>query len=99
MRKIYIAGKITGLDDFKKNFKKAEEMLVKKGYAVMNPAVLNTGFEHEEYMHVCYAMIDTCDTVYFLTNWKDSKGAKMEMQYAKTKELKIILEEKYRADK
>ena len=92
MGKIYIAGKITGLDNFKENFDIAEEKLIKEGYAVMNPSVLNAGFEHYEYMRVCYAMMDTCDSVYFLRNWTDSKGAKMEMTRAIEKGLKIILE-------
>ena len=48
----------------------------------MNPSILPNGFEHEEYMRICYAMIDVCDCVYFLENWTKSKGAQMEHDYA-----------------
>ena len=81
MKKIYIAGQITGLDNFKDIFDKAEKELTKAGNVCMNPATLNKGFEHGEYMHVCYSMIDICDSLYMLPNWKQSKGAQMEHDY------------------
>lgn len=80
--KIYVAGKITGLDGYKEKFEAAVKELESKGHAVMNPAVLNKGFAHHEYMHICYAMIDVCDAVYFLNNWQNSVGARMEHDYA-----------------
>lgn len=48
----------------------------------MNPARLSQGFTWEEYMSICYKMIDICDALYFLDNWKDSKGAQAEYEYA-----------------
>ena len=92
MKKVYIAGKITGYTGFKARFRIAESRLKSKGYCVMNPAELGCGFTHEEYMHVCYAMIDVCDTVYFLDNWESSKGARLEMEYAKSKGKGILIE-------
>lgn len=80
--KIYIAGKMTGLDNFKTLFDAAEKRLKKAGRTVMNPAVLPEGFRHHEYMHICYSMIDVCDGVYMLSNWQDSPGARMEHEYA-----------------
>ena len=80
--KIYIAGKITGLDNYKEKFGEAENEFLLSGHSVMNPAVLEGDFTQGEYMHVCYAMIDVCDGVYFLDNWKDSKGANLEHEYA-----------------
>ena len=82
MMKIYIAGKITGLDNYLELFLKAEAVFKNEGHAVMNPSILPEGFEHREYMHICYRMIDVCDCVFFLDNWKDSKGAIMEYEYA-----------------
>lgn len=91
--KIYIAGKITGLENYKELFSKAANKLKDKGYSVMNPAVLEGGkFTQDDYMHVCYAMIDVCNSVYFLNNWKDSKGANLEHKYAKEKNKIIIYE-------
>ena len=82
--KIYIAGPITGVENYKEAFSKAEEHLLSIGHSVMNPAVLPNGFEHYEYMIVCYSMIDVCDCVYFLENWERSKGACLEFEYAKS---------------
>lgn len=83
MKKAYIAGKITGHVNYKQEFKEAEDKLKASGYAVMNPAYLQEGFEQLEYLHVCMAMIDVCDEVYFLPTWIESKGAHLEMGYAK----------------
>lgn len=46
--KIYIAGPITGIPDYKERFAKAEAELKAKGHAVMNPAALPEGFEYSE---------------------------------------------------
>jgi len=80
--KAYIAGKITGNKDYKTKFDCASLSLRLDGWAVMNPAILPDGFDQSEYMHVCYAMIDVCDTVFFLPDWIDSPGAKLEHEYA-----------------
>lgn len=48
----------------------------------MNPAILPDGFAHEEYMHICYAMIDVCDCVWLMEGYQRSKGAMMERTYA-----------------
>ena len=92
MKKAYIAGKITGNKNYKQEFMDAEEELVKEGCAVMNPSFMQIGFEQEEYHHVCMAMIDVCDVVCFLPTWVDSKGAHLEMGYAKgtKKEIRFL---------
>lgn len=95
--KVYIAGKITGLDKvtiFKK-FYESGKALKKDGHTVMSPAVLalNEGFSHADYMHICYAMIDVCDAVYMQKDWKNSEGAQMEHEYAKEKKKQILFED------
>lgn len=85
IKKAYVAGKITGNDKYKEEFAEAESYLRNKGLAVLNPATMPEGFEQSEYHHVCMAMIDVCDTVYFLPTWVDSKGSHLEMGYAKGK--------------
>ena len=80
--KIYIAGKITDNPDYMEQFAAAEFFLKQKGHFVMNPTILPPGFEHHEYMKICFAMIDVCDGIYLLDNWRDSTGAKMELDYA-----------------
>lgn len=90
MDKVYIAGKITGLENYKEKFADAEKELAEKGYLCMNPSILNEGFEWKEYMHICLSMLDVCNTIYLLDNWQQSEGAKTELQYAIKKNKKII---------
>ena len=92
-KKVYLSGKITGDIGFKKKFKEAEQKLKAKGHKVMNPAILPEGFEYEEYMAICFAMIDQCNILAFLPDWEDSPGAKREIEYAvKTKKLPLRIE-------
>lgn len=95
--KVYIAGKITGLEEagVLKKFNESVSQLKKQGCITMSPAVLvsNEGFEHSDYMHVCFAMIDVCDAVYMQKDWQDSKGARMELQYARSRNKRILYED------
>lgn len=77
-KKIYIAGGITGVPDYKEHFAKAEEFLKSKGAIPMNPARMSEGLEWKDYLHICLAMIDVCEAVYLLDNWHDSDGARAE---------------------
>lgn len=78
---LYIAGKITGDPNYKEKFNRVEEDLKAKGYLVMNPAILPNGFEYEQYMKVCFAMIDVSDGIYLLPDAYDSPGAQREIKY------------------
>lgn len=83
--KIYIASKITGLENYKELFDAKQKELEAQGHIIMNPAAFGSacpGFEHHEYMQVCYAMIDVCEGVHFFGDWTKSKGAMMEFKYA-----------------
>lgn len=82
-RKIYIAGKITGDSDFEKKFRDVKEHFEKLGYVVLNPAELPKGMSPGDYMRVCFSMIDISDLVYFIPDYKDSLGAKLELEYVR----------------
>ena len=85
--KMYVAGQITGDKNYKEKFRNASRKLIKCGYEVFSPAVLPNypDVSHEDYMHICKAMIDVCDAVYFLKDWQQSEGAKVEFDYAREK--------------
>lgn len=92
--KIYIAGKITDNKNYWIDFLKAEiEVKWRYQCKVLNPAdtiARIKGLNHSEYLHICKAMIDVCEAVAFLPNWKESKGANAELEYAKENNKKII---------
>ena len=100
--KVYVAGKVTGLpkNEVFRKFNESVRMLKEGGHAVMSPAVLvlNEGFGHEDYMHVCYAMIDVCDAVFMQRDWRDSEGARMEREYATDHRKRIIYEDESTRD-
>ena len=88
---IYIAGKITGLTDYKKKFDEMEKQLNEHGFRkILKPTCLPGNLEYEQYMTICFSMIDASDAVCFLDDWKDSPGARLELHYARSKKKKIV---------
>lgn len=96
---IYLAGRITGDENYKARFAAAKRMLLREGedrpismecyYGtpradnVLNPAELPEGWPGKVYMDVCLAMIREADLVMFLPGWEQSRGASLEMQYCR----------------
>lgn len=83
--KLYIAGKITGDKNYRRKFKKAEKVLKRHGHTVLNPSILPNGLTWEDYIHIDKSIIDICDGVCFLPDWRESKGATYEYKYAHDK--------------
>lgn len=97
MSKIYISGKITGTTDYKQRFNNAELYLMNHSDCdIINPAKVNAELPesttYDEYMKMSLCMLSMCDTIYMLKGWKDSKGAKLEHEYAKAHNYNIIYE-------
>ena len=91
--KIYIAGKVRGLKNYREIFEQAEKELQKQGNITLNPAELPEGMNAEDYMRKCIPMQDCADAIYMLNNWKDREGAKVELAYAKCQGKEIIYQE------
>lgn len=90
---VYIAGKITGDDQYEKKFETAEKLLLDRGWRVMNPAKLPDDLEYEKYFPINAAMLDGADAIYLLRDYKESPGAMRELIYAGKRNIEIILEE------
>lgn len=105
---IYISGAITGIDNWKEQFDKAEKKIYKdynNPVHVINPRrlsdevdsifkILNIVPEYTDYLKYDIKELLDCNTIYMLEGWSNSKGACLEYQIAKTLGLKIIGAEK-----
>lgn len=81
---VYIAGKISGnLENYKAEFQAAEDKLRALGFEkILKPSVLPDNLGYEQYMPICFAMIDVSDYIYFIDGWTESSGAKREYCYS-----------------
>ena len=88
--KVYIAGKITGLEPevAYELFLAAENLICHYGHTPLSPIKLvdqTEGREYGEYLADALTILLTqADAVYFLDNWTESNGAKIEKFIAAT---------------
>lgn len=98
--RIYISGKISGLskDEYETHFREAEKKLETTGHSVINPAKVNgmlpDDTSYEEYMKMSMCMLSMCDAIYMLDNWRDSPGAKKELEAAMANGMPVLHEER-----
>ena len=94
--RVYISGAITGTDDYMERFAKAEKELTDKGWSVVNPAKVNAQLpedtNYEEYMKMCFCMLDMCDSICMLKDWEKSCGANRELGYSMAKKKTVFYE-------
>lgn len=98
--KIYIAGKVTGMEEEAKVlFDEAERKLSAQiACTIVNPLKLNHNHDKswESYMKVCIAELVQCDAIFLMKNWnRDSKGAALELHNAKALKLLVMYEDEY----
>ena len=73
--KVYLAGKITGDQNYREKFAAAAKKLEERaGVTVISP-------KKADYMRVCFAMLESADTAVFLPDWEDSPGAQLEKHW------------------
>lgn len=88
--KIYIAGPMTGYENFNRSAfnAKADDLRI-NGCTPLNPATLPDGLTQAQYMDICFAMIRAANGIHLLKGWGKSKGALAELAYAVKLELSI----------
>ena len=97
-KKVFISGKITGESIYycTEKFSKAMWGLVYDGFdIIINPLSMDGihfGVSHEDAMKLCLDELKTCTHIYMLKDWDQSKGAKIEHEFAKKNGLTIIYE-------
>ena len=95
--KIYISGRITGLNQHVAFglFDQAEKFLAAAGHTPINPMRLehkHTG-TWEEFMIEDIKALLTCEGIFMLPNWGQSAGARIEYTIAREREMKVMFQE------
>lgn len=93
---VYLSGRITGNDNYKDEFACAEKFLVRQGYIVLNPALLDEvveGLTYEQIMQICYRCVDVSDIIFMVSGWHKSRGANAELAYAKSLGKKVMYQD------
>ena len=80
---VFVSGAMTGLVNMnRKEFNKAQSYLEHYNHTVLNPAWFPDGLRHNDYLHMCFSMIDIADCIYVLRGSENSVGSKAEVTYA-----------------
>lgn len=89
MEQIYISGRITGLplEVARQRFAECEARLRERYpeaiiYNPMRFCTYELGKKWQDYMHQCLSMLEMCDSLILLPNWRESHGAQVEYHYA-----------------
>lgn len=82
--RVYIAGPMTGLNDYNRSaFGEAAEKLHAAGWAPLNPATITlTNARWSDYMRATARLLTEADGVALLPGWEESRGARIEEQWA-----------------
>ncbi|OBY57752.1 DUF4406 domain-containing protein [Pseudomonas sp. AU12215] len=93
MKRIYLAGPMTGLPDFNYPAFHAEAARLRQlGYHVENPAENPAPAcgTWAGYMRLALVQLVTCDSIALLPGWIHSKGARLEFTVAKNLGMRAI---------
>ena len=95
MKKVFISGPMTGLPNYnREEFDKAEEMLLKAGFTVVNPAKFGIdGLTDADIARIDLNALLSCNYIYQLEGWTYSKGASAEWSVALWAGIKTVNKE------
>ena len=92
-KKIYLSGKISDDPNYREKFAHKEKELTEQGHLVFNPAKHPDMFTWEQFMELDLKALGNCDSIYLLSDWQESRGAKIEYDEAVRLGKEIIFEE------
>lgn len=100
MTTLYIAGPMTGIEDFNRPaFFAAEAQLRAAGFNVLNPARhQQSGLSWADYMRIDLVDVLNADGLALLSGWQRSKGARLEVRVAMALETPVKLAELWISD-
>jgi len=93
MKKLYIAGKITGLPRWWVVLKFGfwQDIFEFLGYDIYNPVeLIDKETSYSDAMDRCYVLVYYCQEIFTMPGWSKSKGAVKERNYALDLNKKII---------
>ena len=98
--KVYIIGEmpncmdgtISVSPDEYDHYQRAAIRLRMAGHTVVSPMVLPDGLSHDDYVHLCYSLIDISEAVLFLDGWESSESVRWIYRYACHTGKKILYE-------
>ena len=79
---VFISGKISGDENYREKFNRAERNLAALGYNILSPAILPGWLEWPEAMGITCEMVRTANAICMLPDWRGSKGAATEKALA-----------------
>lgn len=94
--KIYISGKVSDNPTYKEDFERIEGLLNQEfpDDDTINPVKVLDSVKDvltwEECMQVCFKLLDAADAIFLMENWKQSRGAHLELEYAKSRRMYVI---------
>jgi len=91
---IYLAGPMTGIEELNYPAFNAEAARLRAlGYTVVNPAELDVpGLPYHECLkNSLRAMLQWCETVALLPDWEKSNGARIEVNLARSVQIRVVL--------
>ena len=80
--RIYLSGPITGVKDYRRNFREAAASIQSRGHTVFNPADGFGPMSLREIMRWDLLCLTDCDGIYMMDGWSGSGGAKIEHDLA-----------------